>query len=149
MAGTLPVAPVQLPIFRNRTYIRFTNLDSSLGGLSFGTDGDGNYGYYGADGSLIPFSGGFEIIETGGNWVNSATYTVKLDNPITNNYIIFSSNVIKTKFACSVGELISNVPDISDDITQLYIYKYVGQEIDTFTVTLSEYGGKFSYIITK
>ena len=28
---------------------------SSLGGLSFGTDGDGNYGYYGADGSLIPF----------------------------------------------------------------------------------------------
>lgn len=31
-------------------------LNSSLGGLSFGTDGDGNYGYYGADGSLIPFS---------------------------------------------------------------------------------------------
>ena len=31
-------------------------LNNSLGGLSFGTDGDGNYGYYGADGSLIPFS---------------------------------------------------------------------------------------------
>ena len=30
MVGTLPVAPVQLPIFRNRTYIRFTRLDSSL-----------------------------------------------------------------------------------------------------------------------
>ena len=30
MVGTLPVAPVQLPIFRNRTYIRFTHLDSSL-----------------------------------------------------------------------------------------------------------------------
>ena len=28
---------------------------SSLGGMKFGTDGDGNYGYYGADGSLIPF----------------------------------------------------------------------------------------------
>lgn len=28
---------------------------SSLGGLNFGTDGDGNVGYYGADGSLIPF----------------------------------------------------------------------------------------------
>ena len=26
-----------------------------MGGLKFGTDGDGNYGYYGADGSLIPF----------------------------------------------------------------------------------------------
>ena len=30
MVGTLPVAPVQLPIFRNRTYIRFAHLDSSL-----------------------------------------------------------------------------------------------------------------------
>ena len=29
-----------------------------LGGLRFGIDGDGNYGYYGADGSLIPFSSG-------------------------------------------------------------------------------------------
>ena len=31
-------------------------LNNSLGGLKFGKDGDGNYGYYGADGSLIPFS---------------------------------------------------------------------------------------------
>lgn len=30
---------------------------NSLGGLNFGKDGDGNYGYYGADGSLIPFKG--------------------------------------------------------------------------------------------
>ena len=28
-----------------------------MGGLKFGKDGDGNVGYYGADGSLIPFSG--------------------------------------------------------------------------------------------
>lgn len=33
------------------------DVNRSLGGLSFGTDGDGNYGYYGADGSLIPFKG--------------------------------------------------------------------------------------------
>lgn len=30
MVGTLPVAPVQLPISRSRTYIRFDQLDSSL-----------------------------------------------------------------------------------------------------------------------
>ena len=29
--------------------------------MKFGTDGDGNYGYYGADGSLIPFSGSEKI----------------------------------------------------------------------------------------
>lgn len=31
-------------------------VNASLGGLTFGVDGDGNYGYYGADGSLVPFS---------------------------------------------------------------------------------------------
>ena len=30
-------------------------LNSSLGGLSFGTDGDGNYGYYKTDGTFVPF----------------------------------------------------------------------------------------------
>ena len=34
-----------------------SKLNSSLGGLNFGTDGDGNYGYYRADGSLTPFNG--------------------------------------------------------------------------------------------
>lgn len=33
----------------------FTKVNDSLGGLKFGKNGDGNYGYYGADGSLIPF----------------------------------------------------------------------------------------------
>ena len=30
--------------------------NKNLGGLRFGVDGDGNYGYYGADDSLIPFN---------------------------------------------------------------------------------------------
>ena len=36
-------------------------LNNKFGGLRFGKDGEGNYGYFGADGSLIPFSvgGGF------------------------------------------------------------------------------------------
>ena len=33
-----------------------SNVTLSFGGLRFGIDGDGNYGYYGADGSLVPFS---------------------------------------------------------------------------------------------
>lgn len=36
-------------------FLFFSLLINNLGGLSFGIDGDGNYGYYGADGSLIPF----------------------------------------------------------------------------------------------
>lgn len=38
-------------------------LNESLGGLRFGYDGDSNsYGYYGADGSLIPFKSSAEIV---------------------------------------------------------------------------------------
>lgn len=33
--------------------------------MRFGTDGDGNYGYYGADGSLIPFKSGMNKLATG------------------------------------------------------------------------------------
>ena len=43
----------------NTVYVlnnKIDELNNSLGGLNFGKDGDGNYGYYGADGSLIPFS---------------------------------------------------------------------------------------------
>ena len=36
----------------------FAKVNNNLGGLRFGVDGDGNYGYYGADDSLIPFSSG-------------------------------------------------------------------------------------------
>ena len=36
----------------------FSQHNSNFGGISFGIDGDGNYGYYGADGSLVPFKKG-------------------------------------------------------------------------------------------
>lgn len=37
-------------------------LNKNMGGLVFGIDGDGNRGYYGADGSLVPFSQGLANI---------------------------------------------------------------------------------------
>lgn len=48
---------------------------SSLGGLKFGTDGDGNCGYYGADGSLIPFKSG-ALINFGTVSLNKSAATV-------------------------------------------------------------------------
>lgn len=44
-----------------RIKTEFDNVNSSLGGMKFGKDGDGNCGYYGADGSLIPFKSGTEV----------------------------------------------------------------------------------------
>ena len=43
----------------------FNHVNESLGGLRFGTDGDGNYGYYGADDSLIPFKSGNPLTYAG------------------------------------------------------------------------------------
>ena len=39
----------------NKTNEKVNQLNNNLGGLRFGVDGDGNYGYYGADDSLVPF----------------------------------------------------------------------------------------------
>lgn len=36
--------------------------NKNMGGLRFGVDGDGNYGYYGADDSLIPFKSGLKAV---------------------------------------------------------------------------------------
>ena len=47
--------------------------------FKFGKDGDGNYGYYGADGSLIPFRSGLgtaTILKTGSGNLN---YTIEKD----------------------------------------------------------------------
>ena len=48
--------------------------NKNLGGLRFGVDGDGNYGYYGADDSLIPFKkGGQYIVQSGQTGATSIT----------------------------------------------------------------------------
>ena len=82
-----------------------------MGGLSFGTDGDGNYGYYGADGSLIPFKSVVDSLisidntlswswtstrwnETSTNVVNGlqfdrTTNHVKITNTSSDTHIIF------------------------------------------------------------
>lgn len=42
--------------------------------MKFGTDGDGNYGYYGADGSLIPFKSIRYLGQFTGNSINLSAY---------------------------------------------------------------------------
>lgn len=61
----------------------FDTVNSSLGGLSFGTDGDGNYGYYGADGSLIPFKSGSGATKIGSG---TSEYTKTFDCSSIKNY---------------------------------------------------------------
>ena len=51
---------------------------SSLGGLSFGKDGEGNVGYFGADGSLIPFKSGVYLKSFVHNKGNGGTDTVNI-----------------------------------------------------------------------
>ena len=66
----------------------FYVINSSLNGMKFGKDGDGNYGYYGADGSLIPFkSGGYKLILNDKN-VRSLTLTSTVPNNITEGIIV-------------------------------------------------------------
>lgn len=64
-------------------------LNENFGGLSFGVDGDGNYGYYVADGSLVPFSTvkNSTILLNGGSITYQKVYTFDITK---GSAIIFS-----------------------------------------------------------
>lgn len=68
-------------------------LNSNLGGLRFGIDGDGNYGYYGADDSLVPFSSnGMELIGSfSGTMPTVNIYDGKQHEAISNSTITVDS----------------------------------------------------------
>lgn len=47
-----------IPMGSSHVNDHFVGQNKNFDGVSFGIDGDGNYGYYGADGSLVPFKKG-------------------------------------------------------------------------------------------
>ena len=88
-------------------------LHNSLGGLRFGYDGDSNtYGYYGADGSLIPFRGGQSTLLAFANILNTASKTAMnatvayYDDTVfdlENNVITFKKDVTAKVFMAVSG----------------------------------------------
>lgn len=68
--------------------------------MKFGTDGDGNYGYYGADGSLIPFS---KVVYLGnGTTFNVSSYK-NYKNFTSNNFVALSFDTIQAGNGVNVG----------------------------------------------
>lgn len=76
--------------------------NSSLNGMKFGKDGDGNYGYYGADGSLIPFKSGDPLVFDG-------QITIRSDNRGS----ILKSNEFYLWSSGNYGAFSVNVKDYS------------------------------------
>lgn len=96
-------------------------LNSSLGGMKFGIDGDGNYGYYGADGSLIPFKSGFggaNIYMSGTNSGNLA----KVENANIGQYFYgFGYDESTKKFTVLYDGTYSYMISTTSSYTSLYI----------------------------
>lgn len=94
---------------------------SSLGGMKFGIDGDGNYGYYGADGSLIPFKSGFggaNIYMSGTNSGNLA----KVENANIGQYFYgFGYDESTQKFTVLYDGTYSYMISTTSSYTSLYI----------------------------
>lgn len=86
--------------------------------MKFGKDGDGNCGYYGADGSLIPFKSNIEYITTiNGNIYNNkqyagiASYTVKKSGKYL--FICFmEEGKAKNNFSVTIND--ANLTDFTD-----------------------------------
>lgn len=114
--------------------------------FQFATDGEGNYGYLGADDSFVPFKSNFKIIYSGGNVTNDSTVTIKLNEPITNAYIFIAIN--KPSATCSIGEFVGSATDSNSGLS-MNIYKYVGAEVNTFTIGLSSIGGRYCYMVVE
>lgn len=118
-----------------RIKTEFDSVNSSLGGLTFGTDGDGNYGYYGADGSLIPFKRGFEIvISTGrvGSETTASIQLIRLENNSYNNISIVCTTAIQYKYFYYA---------LNVDNTQINTY-YPTYDNQKFTFDVSNYRGQ-------
>ena len=100
--------------FENRVANGFSELNENFGGLSFGVDGDGNYGYYGADGSLIPFKS-VQKFEVNSGWksVNQIYFDLKSHIHDYKNYTI--SNFL-------VQLALLSRPDDKADINISYTY---------------------------
>ena len=126
----------------------FSKVNNSLGGLSFGTDGEGNYGYFGADGSLIPFksgmkfriSGEFAAKENTFNptiaFTNNGNKTVTLNKISTTNtieYIITkdgTSSTIMSALSTKTNTIdISSVTDVSIRITSPSSWQKIDIEV--------------------
>lgn len=73
----------------NTVYVlnnKIEELNSSLGGLRFGTDGEGNYGYFGADDSLIPFKSGCSLLDFQSRYGGSNVFTFETSS--TQNKVV-------------------------------------------------------------
>ncbi len=99
----------------------FDTVNSSLNGMKFGIDGDGNYGYYGADGSLIPFKSGFSganIYMSGTNSGNLA----KVENANIGQYFYgFGYDESTKKFTVLYDGTYSYMISTTSSYTSLYI----------------------------
>ncbi len=140
---------MQLPVFYNRTYFPFALLDNSLGGLSFGTDGDGNYGYYGADGSLIHFKSGKLLFAA------KFAYSTKDDGNTCYSFSVDGINkILITGIALRSGTGLyvvpnnniatgaSTTPSISDSIATVISTTPLEVDVSNYDyITLMYYGG--------
>lgn len=100
-------------------------LSDSLGGLRFGTDGEGNYGYFGADDSLIPFKSGVEVMATKlGGTVSSTGFWIT-------NRIIYKVGKYKKVSFSGVGGTVNLAMTNNADDTKLTGGDFISVSSDT------------------
>ena len=118
-----------------------SNVNSSLGGLKFGTDGEGNYGYFGADGSLIPFSNGLSNVKEFAYARTTSGYTRTLT--LENAYSTLPKNYIfacyDTLIVCFSGNIIYKVSKIDGGANTT-----LSVNGKTLTVNTPKFGGSYA-----
>lgn len=89
------------------TYWARTTIANELGGVRFGFDGDGNPGYYKADGSLAPFKGNGTVLDFLNSFNRYRTYgtsSVTVSNTVTlqkGTYKILVDTIFEYRYGTS------------------------------------------------
>ena len=117
-------------------------LNESLGGLHFGTDGEGNVGYFGADGSLIPFKKGSGTVKGSANLQSVARDGKVTNSSFTLNVEEFSQIVINITeiYGDTVGKLnvTTDTGGLNESITKgIYTYDISNANTITFAFQLN------------
>lgn len=98
--------------------------------MKFGTDGDGNCGYYGADGSLIPFSKTPVITQQSGISQNASQLQIRVGD----GYTLYENLFYRITNMSLVGYNSRNISfDATYDGSNLIIICSSGGQVSSFS----------------
>ena len=132
------------------------DVNDSLGGLRFGTDGEGNYGYFGDDDVLVPFKSGTHFMQNLGsqNTINLGFIPNYLSLTLTGSSNFFVLHATNDEYICgrkggSTNNVVSGtVTNKTFSVLDVFTIDFSTKDV-VVNVKSSTYQGEYSIFASK